>query len=435
MSNNSLKLSANASRLLELERKYCAGGFEPSPLFLERAQGCKLWDCDGKEYIDFIGMFSATNMGHGHPYMKKKMLEQLDKAHLLNICAHNAGWGPFGEMMCKRFGYDKITTATSGTESADVACKIARKHGLVRRKIPADKLKILGVGSSYHGLGMGIWGLMDRSAQRSSYGLDGTSVLNFNPTTNKTLEYLDLKAMRACLEEHHQTVAAVIMECLHGTSRSSEDEVRYARGVYDLCKKYGVLFIADEVRQGAGKTGKLLSFYHCGGDMKPDIVTMGKSITGGWYPQTFILGTKDVMSLVGPNECGYTFSHTPPALVAATSALEVIDNENLLERATQIGVKWRAIVSSWNHPKIDYVSSIGADSNMFFHDLHGQRVAALCMFKGLFVNATPGKRAIRLSFAMTMTGEELEKGAAILKEVLDTIDTFGHIPGEVFSQD
>ncbi|KAI8648227.1 Ornithine aminotransferase [Fusarium keratoplasticum] len=411
MSDTSLKLSANASRLLELERKYCAGGFEPSPLFLERVQGCKLWDCDGKEYIDFIGMFSATNMGHGHPYMKKKMLEQLEKAHLLNICAHNAGWGPFGEMMCKRFGYDKITTATSGTESADVACKIARKHGLVRRKIPADKLKILGVGSSYHGLGMGIWGLMDRSAQRSSYGLDGTSVLNFNPTTNRALEYLDLEAMRACLEEHHQTVAAVIMECLHGTSRS------------------------NEVRQGAGKTGKLLSFHHCGDDMKPDIVTMGKSITGGWYPQTFILGTKDAMSLVGSNECGYTFSHTPPALVAATSALEVIDNENLLERATQIGAKWRAIVSSWNHPKIDYISSIGADSNMFFHDLHGQRVAVLCMFKGLFVNATPGKKAIRLSFAMTMTDEELEKGAAILKEALDTIDTFGYIPGEVFSQD
>ncbi|KAJ4180775.1 hypothetical protein NW767_011652 [Fusarium falciforme] len=271
-------------------------------------------------------------MGHGHPYMKKKMLEQLDKAHLLNICAHNAGWGPFGEMMCMRFGYDKVTTASSGTESGDVACKIARKPPRV--------------GSSYHGLGMGIWGLMDRSTQRSSYGLDGTSVLNFNPTTNKALEYLDLEGMRACLEEHHETVAAVIMECLHGTSRSSEDEIRYARGVYDLCKKYGVLFIADEVRQGAGQTGKLLSFYHCGEDMKPDIVTMGKSIMGGWYPQTFILGTKDVMSLVGPNACGYTFSRTPPALVAATSALEVIDNENLLERATQIREKWRAIGSS-----------------------------------------------------------------------------------------
>ncbi|RSL39098.1 hypothetical protein CEP53_014318 [Fusarium sp. AF-6] len=256
--------------------------------------------------------------------------------------------------MCKRFGHDKITAATSGTELADVACKIARKHGIVRRKITVDKLKIRGVGSSYHGLGMGIWGLMDRSEQRSSYDLDGTSVLNFNPMANKTLEYLDLEPMRVCPEEHHQTVAAVIMNVY------TEPRAR-AR----------MISAVSEVRQGAGKTGNLLSFYHCGEDMKPDIVTMGKSITDGWYPQTFFLGTEDVTSLVGPNECDYTFSHTLPALVAATSALEVIANENVLERAAQIGKKWRAITSSWNHPKINYVFSIGADFNMFFHDLQG----------------------------------------------------------------
>lgn len=380
-------------------------------------------------------MFSATNIGHGHPYIKKKMLEQIEKAQLLNICARNAGWGPFAQMMCERFGYDKITTALSGTEAADVACKIARKHGLQRRGIPADKLKILGVGSSYHGLGTGVWGLMDRSKQREGYGLFGTSVLNYNPSNGETLAYLDLEAMRACLKEHHETVAAVMMECLHGASRSSDDEIRYARGVYNLCREYGVLFIADEVRQGAGKTGKFLSFYHCGEDMKPDIVTMGKSITAGWYPQTYILGTAEVMSLVCSSETGFTFSHTPLALAATIAAIEVIDNENLLERATQLGERWRAIVDGWNHPKIDYVSSIGADSNMYFKQLYGQRVAALCMFKGLFVVSTPGKKAIRLSFAMTMTDEELDKGASILKDVLDTIDDYEHIPGELFDED
>ncbi|OAP64557.1 hypothetical protein AYL99_00529 [Fonsecaea erecta] len=426
-----LELSPKTLALLQQERQYVAGGFEPVPVFFSRAQGSKLWDVDGKEYIDFIAMFSAVNQGHGHPYIAEKVRKQMEESVLINIAGHNALYPPFAEMMCKRFGYDKILCATSGTEAADTACKIARKWGIQRKGIQPEQCKILGVGSSYHGLGSGVWGLMDPSQKRTEYGLDSQLVLNINPSTGAPLKYLDLEAMRTCLQEHHETVAAVIMECLHGTARTPEEEFAYARGVYDLCRQYNVLFIADEVRQGAGKTGKFLSFYHLGEDMKPDIITMGKSITGGFYPQSFVLGNAKVMSLVGTFEIASTYGFTPLAIAATRAAIEVIDNENLMSKAVELGRKWKAIVDGWKHPKIDYVFSLGADSNLFLNNLSGLRVAALCMHKGLFVHPRPN--GLRISFAMTMTDAELEKGAEILKAALDEIDHVADIPGERFN--
>lgn len=375
-------------------------------------------------------MFSSSNLGHCHPYITEKVVEQMRRLVMANLSTHNALWGPFAEMMCRRFGYDKIIAMTSGTEAADTACKIARKWGIRVKGIPADSCIILGIGSSYHGLGSGVWGLMDGSSSRTDYGLDSKSVMNVNPGTGESLAYLDLEAMARCMREHSGRVAAVIMECIHGTSRSVDDEMAYARGVYDLCRAHNVLFIADEVRQGAGKTGKFLSYQHIDGDFKPDITTMGKSITGGFYPQSFILGTSVVMDLVGSYQMASTFGFTPLAIAAAAATIEVIDNDRLMSRAEELGAKWKSIVQRWNSPKVDYVAVLGADSNLYFKGISGPRVAALCIQRGLFTY--PDVNGLRLSFAMNMTDETLEKGAAIIKQALDEEDQFGDIPGEVF---
>ncbi|EXJ80899.1 hypothetical protein A1O3_07187 [Capronia epimyces CBS 606.96] len=425
-----LELSSRTQKLLQLERQYVAGGFEPVPAFFVKGKGSKLWDVDGKEYIDFIAMFSAVNQGHAHPYIAQKVIEQMEMLPLANLCGHNSLYGPFAEMMCNRFGYDKLISVTSGTEAADTACKVARKWGIQSKGIPAERCLILGVGSSYHGLGSAVWGLMDPSAHRREYGLDNALLMNVNPSTGESLAYLDLPAMERCLVEHSDRVAAVILECFHGATRTVQEEATYARGVYDLCRKHNVLFIADEVRQGAGKTGKFLSYQYLGEDCKPDIVTMGKSITGGFYPQAFVLGTAAVMSMVGTFQMATTFGHTPLALAAARASIEVIDNEGLMDRAVAIGQRWKAIVAGWQHPEIDYVASMGADSNLFFRNLRGPRVAALCMHKGLFTHPSP--RGLRISFAMTMTDDELDRGAAIIKETLDEIHTYKDIPGEWF---
>lgn len=211
--------------------------------------------------------------------------------------------------------------------------------------------------------------------------------------------------------------------------RDVDEEIRYARGVYELCKSMNILFIADEIRQGAGKTGKFFSFQHLGEDVKPDIVLMAKSITGGFYPQSFIMGVDKAMAAVGPYEIASTYGFSPLGIAAANATLEVIDRENLIQRAADLGALWRKTIESWNHPLVDYVAQIGADSNVVLRNVRATRVAALCMHRGLFLYAKDDK--LRLSFAMTMSDALLLEGAAILKTCLDDVDKYGLIEGEL----
>ncbi|KAJ5465477.1 hypothetical protein N7530_009264 [Penicillium desertorum] len=421
-----LTLSPRVKELLDLESRFTVGGFDPMPYFFEKGQGSLLWDVDGKEYIDFIGMFSAVNTGHCHPYIQEALIEQLKKdaakVTLINLSSHNSTFGPFARSLCARFDYDKVIAMTSGTEAADTACKIARSWGINQKHIPAEDCIILGVGDSYHGLSSGVWNLMNSNPLSKIQ-------MNTNPSTGELLEYLDLEKMKSCLREHKDRVAAVIMECIHGYSRDVNDEAHYARGIYELCKSMNILFIADEVRQGAGKTGKFFSFQHLGDNVKPDIVTMGKSITGGFYPQSFIMGMDTVMASVGPYEMASTYGFSPLAITAANATIEVIDRENLIERGVHLGYLWRKTVESWQHPLVNYVAQVGADSNLILRDVQPSRVAALCMHRGLFVY--PKANGIRLSFAMNMPDEVLLKGAAILKSCLDDIDNYGSIEGEL----
>ncbi|KAE8343516.1 hypothetical protein BDV24DRAFT_172896 [Aspergillus arachidicola] len=425
-----LKLSPRVKELLDLESRFTVGGFDPIPYVFEKGQGSLLWDVDGKEYIDFIGMFSAVNTGHCHPDIQKAMVEQLKKITLINLSAHNSMFGPFAKRLCDRFDYDKVIAMTSGTEAADTACKIARSWGINQKHIPANDCIVLGVGGSYHGLSSGVWSLMNSNPLRSTkYGLDSKIQMNINPSTGELLEYLDLEKMKSCLLEHKDRVAAVIMECIHGYSRDVNDEIHYARGVYELCKSMNILFIADEVRQGAGKTGKFFSFQHLGDDVKPDIVTMGKSITGGFYPQSFIMGVDKAMAAVGPYEMASTYGFSPLAIAAANATLDVIDRENLIQRGVHLGNLWRKTVEAWHHPLVDYVAQIGADSNLVLREVQPSRLAALCMHRGLFVY--PKANGLRLSFAMNMSDEVLLRGAAILRSCLDDIDNYGSIEGEI----
>ncbi|OQV08963.1 hypothetical protein CLAIMM_13158 [Cladophialophora immunda] len=224
-----LVLSKKTEELLRLEHKYCAGGFQPLPAFFVEAKGAKLWDVDGKEYIDFIAMFSAVNTGHCNPKIMAAVMEQMQKVTLINLATHTAGWGPLAARLCHRFGYDKVIAAVSGSEATDTAVKLGRKWGIQRKGIPADATLVLGVGESFHGLTSGVWNLQNPTAKRAGYGLDSKLQTNVNPSTGQTMRWCNVEDVTACLDEHHQRVAAVIIECLHGTHRT-ENEIRYSRG-------------------------------------------------------------------------------------------------------------------------------------------------------------------------------------------------------------
>jgi ornithine--oxo-acid transaminase len=296
---------------------------------------------------------------------------------MFNLATHSTYWPPFAKMMCQRFGYDRIAAVTSGTEAADNACKIAVKWGITKKGIKPDECLVLGVGESYHGLGTQVWNLQDPSEKRRDYGILSRRYMNVNPTTGELLGYLDLDAMRRCLEIHHHRVSAVILEFLHGTTRDMQQEIDFSRGVYDLCKKYNILCIADEIRQGCGKTGKFFGFNHDGDDCKPDMILLGKLITGCIYRQSYVLGMEKTMGLVGSYEIASTFGFM--GIVATEAALQVIDDENLVKRTTLLRNRWREISTSCNHPKIDYIASLGADSNVFLKGVPSPKVVALCM--------------------------------------------------------
>lgn len=209
-------------------------------------------------------------------------------------------------------------------------------------------------------------------------------------------------------------------------------EINYARGVYDLCKQYNILFIADEVRQGVGKTGKFFCYEHLGGNVKPDLVTLGKSITGGFFPQSYVMGSEEVMSLIGIYETASTYAYSPVGVAAAQAVLEVMDRDNLIDRATVLGTRFRAHVDSWKHPLIDYVATRGGDSNLYLvPGVNDRRIAALCLHRGLFL--FPHNGHLRISFPMVMTDDELDRGASIIKESLDDSFMFGEIDGEIWT--
>lgn len=218
-----------------------------------------------------------------------------------------------------------------------------------------------------------------------------------------------------------------------------EEEVNYSRGVYDLCKKYGILFIADEVRMGCGKTGKFFSFHHLGDDVKPDLVVMGKSVSGGAYPASFVLGPKEIMGLVHAYESAATFCHTPLAIAACEAALEIIDEENLVERAAAIGRKFTAMTADLkSHPYVTKIEVRGADFNVGILEdaakgITARRLAGLILTKGVLLYPLEGR--LRMSVPMVMTDEELERGIQTIKDAMNELPSYGAIPGEAYHKD
>jgi ornithine--oxo-acid transaminase len=206
--------------------------------------------------------------------------------------------------------------------------------------------------------------------------------------------------------------------------------------VYDLCKKYAISFIADEVRMGSGKTGKYFSFNHLGDDVKPDMLIIGKSMTGGAYPASFVLGSENMMSVVGPYESGSTFAHTPMALAAAEAAIKVLDEENMVERAHAIGEKFKELTESLKtHPFVGGVEVRGADFSIPIKEnpaakVTARRIGGLCLYKGLLLYPLEGR--LRMSVSMVMTDDQLEQGVKIIKEALDEVTEYNEIPGEVW---
>ena len=315
--------------LINLEYKYGAHNYHPLPVVLEKGEGVYLWDVEGKKYFDFLSAYSAVNQGHCHPKIISALIDQSKKLTLTSRAFHNNVLGQYEKFITDFFDYDKVLPMNTGVEGGETAIKLARKWGYEVKKIPKDSAKIIFVEGNF-------WG---RTLGAISSSTDPSSTNGFGPFMPgyEIIPYNNLDSLREALKDPN--VAAFMVEPIQGEAGVVVPDENYLRNAYEMCKDSNVLFIADEVQTGIGRTGKMICCEHHG--FKPDILILGKALSGGVFPVSAILASDEVMLTIKPGEHGSTFGGNPIACEVAMAALKVIRDEKLSENAHNMGVIFR----------------------------------------------------------------------------------------------
>lgn len=315
--------------IIDLEYKYGAHNYHPLPVVLEKGEGVFLWDVEGKKYYDFLSAYSAVNQGHCHPKIISALVNQSNKLTLTSRAFHNNILGQYEKFITEFFGYDKVLPMNTGVEGGETAVKLARKWGYEVKKVADDSAKIIFVEGNF-------WG---RTLGAISSSTDPSSTNGFGPFMPgyEIIPYNDIESLKDSLKD--QNVVAFMVEPIQGEAGVVVPDDDYLKKAYDLCKESNVLFIADEVQTGIGRTGKMLCCEHHG--FKPDILILGKALSGGVFPVSAILASDEVMLTIKPGEHGSTFGGNPVACEVAMAALNVIRDEKLAENADKMGVIFR----------------------------------------------------------------------------------------------
>ena len=318
-----------SKNIIDLEYEFGAHNYHPLPVVLERGEGVFLWDVEGKKYYDFLSAYSAVNQGHCHPKIVSALINQSQQLTLTSRAFHNNVLGHYEQFITKFFGYDKVLPMNTGVEGGETAVKLARKWAYEVKKIPNNSAKIIFVEGNF-------WG---RTLGAISSSTDPTSTKGFGPFMPgyEIIPYNDLDALKESLKDPN--VAAFMVEPIQGEAGVVVPDDNYLKSAYELCKESNVLFIADEVQTGIGRTGKMLCCDHHG--FKPDILILGKALSGGVFPVSAILASNEVMLTIQPGEHGSTFGGNPVACKVAIAALNVIKDEKLDLNAEKMGVIFR----------------------------------------------------------------------------------------------
>ncbi len=325
-----MKEKISSRQAMELEDKYGAHNYHPLPVVLSKGAGARVWDAEGKEYFDFLSAYSAVNQGHCHPKIIGALIDQAQTLTLTSRAFYNDVLGVYEKFATSYFGYDKILPMNSGAEGDETALKLCRKWAYTKKGIAENEAKIIVCADNFHG----------RTITVISMSTDPDSRGGFGPYTPGfiTIPYNDLPALEKALEDPN--VAGFLVEPIQGEAGVFVPDDGYLKGAYDLCKAKNVLFIADEVQTGIARTGQLLACDHEG--VKPDILILGKALSGGVYPVSAVLANDEIMLCIKPGEHGSTFGGNPLAARVAIAALEVVKEESLAEKAAYLGKIFRA---------------------------------------------------------------------------------------------
>jgi ornithine--oxo-acid transaminase len=358
----------DSSYYIELEDKYGAHNYHPLPVVIKKGEGVHVWDVEGKQYFDFLSAYSAVNQGHCHPKIIQALNEQASTLTLTSRAFHNDVLGEYEKYITNLFGYDRVLPMNTGVEGGETAIKLARKWGYEVKGIPENQAEVLFAEDNFWGRTIAA---ISSSDDEDSYGNFGPYVPLF-----KNIAYNDLSALEEALEAN-PNVCAFMVEPIQGEAGVVVPHEGYLKGVRELCTKYNVLFIADEVQTGIGRTGKLTCCEH--ENVKPDILILGKALGGGVFPVSCALADDEVMLTIKPGQHGSTFGGNPLACKVAMASLDVILEEKLSENAEKLGVKFRKALEDLNLPVISTVRGKGLLNAIKIEPFNGKKAWDVCM--------------------------------------------------------
>ena len=399
-----------SSNLMELEDNYGAHNYHPIPVVLERGEGVYVWDVNGKKYFDFLAAYSAVNQGHCHPRIIKALIDQAQKLTLTSRAFYNSILGEYEKYITSYFGYDKVLPMNTGVEGGETALKLARRWAYDVKGVEKNKAKVVFAKGNF-------WG---RTLAAISSSNDPSSFEGFGPFLPgfELIEYNNLNALEEAIKDPN--TAAFMVEPIQGEAGVIVPDNNYLKGVRALCTKYNVLFIADEVQTGLGRTGKMLACDHEG--VKPDILILGKALSGGTIPVSAVLANNEVMLTIKPGEHGSTYGGNPLACAVAMEALKVLKDEKLSENSEALGIIFRDEMNRLKNESdlITDVRGKGLFNAIVIKERNGKTALDVCLKfaeNGLLAKPTHGD-IIRFAPPLVINREQLMECVNIIRHVI-----------------
>ncbi len=408
---STINLSEKSLYYLELEEKYGAHNYHPIPVVLTKGEGVFVWDTDGKKYYDFLSGYSAVNQGHCHPKIVKAFIEQAQKLTLTSRAFHSDLLGEFAKYITAYFGYQKVLPMNTGVEAVETAIKLCRKWAYEVKGIPENKASIVVCEGNFHGRTTGV----------ISFSSDPLSTTNFGPYLPgfASIPYNDLTALEKVLE--NKNVAGFLVEPIQGEAGVVVPDEGYLAKAKKMCEQANVLFIADEIQTGLSRTGKMLACDH--ENVKPDILLLGKALSGGMMPVSAVLADDEIMLTIKPGEHGSTYGGNPLACKTAIAALQVLKDEKMNENASAMGELLRQELRNIRSKHIGFVRGKGLLNAIVIDHVNKEAAWELCLQlkeNGLLAKPTHGDK-IRFAPPLTITKEQILDCVRIIDKSLSEL--------------
>ncbi|KAL1366569.1 ornithine aminotransferase, mitochondrial [Arachis ipaensis] len=408
--------SSSSQQLIDKEYQYSAHNYHPIPIVFSQAKGAAVWDPEGNKYLDFLSAYSAVNQGHCHPKILKALTEQAEKLTLSSRAFYNDRFPPFAEHLTSMLGYDMVLPMNTGAEGVETALKLARKWGYEKKRIPKDEAIIVSCCGCFHG----------RTLAVISMSCDNEATRGFGPLLpgHLKVDFGDAEALERIFKEKGEHIAGFLLEPIQGEAGVIIPPDGYLKAVRDLCTRYNVLMIADEIQTGLARTGKMLA---CDWEeVRPDVVILGKALGGGVFPVSAVLADKDVMLCIKPGEHGSTFGGNPLASAVAIAALNVIKEERLVERSEQLGEELGRELHKIQQQYPKYVKEVRGRGLFGAVELNSKSLSPVSAYdlceklkdRGVLAKPTHDT-IIRFTPPLCISWDEIQEGSKALADVLE----------------